>query len=49
MESIARILLLLLGVAVALAFLNGGPKKEGGIAGLTYWINQKFALNLTKI
>jgi hypothetical protein len=46
MESIARILLLLLLVAVGLALADGGPKHEGGTAGLKYWINQKFALKL---
>jgi hypothetical protein len=43
MESIARILLLLFLVAIMLALVKGGPRHEGGWAGVKYLINQKFA------
>lgn len=40
MESLARILLLLLAFALALAYLHGGA------AGVKRWINAKFAVSL---
>lgn len=46
MESVARILLLMLFAAVLLALASGGPQGAGGWSGLKYWLNQKFALKL---
>jgi hypothetical protein len=43
MESIARVILLLVLVAVMLALVNGGPNREGGWAGVKHLINAKFA------
>ena len=46
MESVARVLLLLVFVAVMLALVNGGPHKEGGWKGVKALVNAKFATSL---
>lgn len=46
MESIARVLLLLVFVAVMLALVNGGPQHKGGWKAVKELINVKFATNL---
>jgi hypothetical protein len=44
MESIARVILLLVFVAVLLALVGGGPHKEGGWPGVKALINGLWVL-----